>query len=252
MQKKQNARRNLAQSVHKIYRAGIFVIAGFIVGFDTEKGSIADGMVECIDDTNIPICMVGLLTALANTQLTARLGRENRMFPATWLMVKANKRGGGDQGTLGLNFETLRPRRDVFADYKSVIDQIYTPQAYFGRVGRVARELNCFWPPKSGDAKPNRKIGGIALGDWAALLRLFRCVIIEQPLLIGYYIKALYACARENPGALQAVATMSAFYLHLRPFSRMVSASMARQIDDIDNGTWRSPVPTKNYVRQYS
>jgi radical SAM superfamily enzyme YgiQ (UPF0313 family) len=242
MQKKQNARRDLTQSVHKIYRAGMFVIAGFIVGFDTEKGSIADGMVEYIEDAAIPVCMVGLLTALANTQLTTRLKRENRMFPATWLMEMAKERGGGDQCTLGLNFASLRPRRDVFADYKSVIDRIYSPQAYFGRVNRAARELNCFWPPRSTASKPTLKIAGIALGDWGALLRLFKYVILEQPLLIGYYIKALYACARDNPGALEAVATMSAFYLHLKPFSRLVSASMARQIDEIDSGAWRSPV----------
>ena len=40
--KKQNTRRSLVESIHKIYAAGIFVTAGFIVGFDNEKGSIAD------------------------------------------------------------------------------------------------------------------------------------------------------------------------------------------------------------------
>ena len=42
MKKKQNTRRNIAESVHKIYGYGMFVTAGFIVGFDTEKGSIGD------------------------------------------------------------------------------------------------------------------------------------------------------------------------------------------------------------------
>ena len=37
MQKKQNTRRDLVEGVHKLYDAGIVVIAGFIVGFDTEK-----------------------------------------------------------------------------------------------------------------------------------------------------------------------------------------------------------------------
>ena len=46
MKKKQNTRRSLVESIHKIYAAGIFVTAGFIVGFDSEKGSIADGMIE--------------------------------------------------------------------------------------------------------------------------------------------------------------------------------------------------------------
>src|SRR5207237_5449596 len=36
--KKQNTRRSLADSVHKINAAGMVVLAGFIVGFDTERG----------------------------------------------------------------------------------------------------------------------------------------------------------------------------------------------------------------------
>jgi hypothetical protein len=34
MKKKQNTRRNIAESIHKIYGAGMFVTAGFIVGFE--------------------------------------------------------------------------------------------------------------------------------------------------------------------------------------------------------------------------
>jgi len=63
MQKKQNTRRALADCVHRIYRAGIFVNAGFIVGFDSEKGAVAQAMIECIEATSIPFCMVGLLYA---------------------------------------------------------------------------------------------------------------------------------------------------------------------------------------------
>src|SRR5262249_37018516 len=80
-QKKQNTRRSLADSVQKIYGAGMLVLAGFIVGFDTEKGSMADAMIDCIEATSIPVCMVGLLTALPNTQLGRRLEKENRLLP---------------------------------------------------------------------------------------------------------------------------------------------------------------------------
>lgn len=70
MQKKQNTRRSLEESVSKIYGAGIFVLAGFIVGFDSEREGVSGGMIDCIQSTSIPICMVGLLTALANTQMS--------------------------------------------------------------------------------------------------------------------------------------------------------------------------------------
>src|SRR5499426_267473 len=53
-QKKQNTRRSLADSIHKIYAAGIVVIGGFIVGFDSEKASVADAMIDCIEATDIP------------------------------------------------------------------------------------------------------------------------------------------------------------------------------------------------------
>ncbi len=41
MQKKQNTRRVLSESIRHIYDAGIFVMGGFIVGFDTETDAVA-------------------------------------------------------------------------------------------------------------------------------------------------------------------------------------------------------------------
>src|SRR6185437_7447803 len=41
MKKKQNTRRGIAESIHRIYAHCMFVLAGFIVGFDSEKGSVA-------------------------------------------------------------------------------------------------------------------------------------------------------------------------------------------------------------------
>src|SRR3954469_1109131 len=141
-QKKQNTRRSLAASVHKIYRAGMFVNAGFIIGFDSEKGSVADAMVDCIEATAIPVCMVGLLYALPNTQLTRRLAREQRLFPADYTMRSADSDSTGDQSTSGLNFETARPRHEILADYRSVLDSIYRPSAYYQRVRQVMRLLD--------------------------------------------------------------------------------------------------------------
>lgn len=43
MKKKQNTRRSLSESVHKIYAHGMFVLAGFILGFDSEEGTICGG-----------------------------------------------------------------------------------------------------------------------------------------------------------------------------------------------------------------
>ncbi|HYD05478.1 MAG TPA: radical SAM protein, partial [Reyranella sp.] len=84
--KKQNTRRRIADSVHRIHAAGIFVLAGFIVGFDTEQHDVAPEMIACITEAAIPVCMAGLLVALPNTQLYRRLQREDRLFSLEWLL----------------------------------------------------------------------------------------------------------------------------------------------------------------------
>jgi radical SAM superfamily enzyme YgiQ (UPF0313 family) len=120
MQKKQNTRRVLADSVHKIFRAGMMVHAGFIVGFDTEKGSVAEPMIDLIEATSIPVCTVGLLFALPNTQLTRRLEKEGRMLPISFVDEIAAL-GGGDHCAAGLNFHTARPRRDILCDLRQIL-----------------------------------------------------------------------------------------------------------------------------------
>ena len=66
MQKKQNIRRDLSESIHRIYEAGLFVLAGFIVGFDSERASVVAPMTALIEESAIQITMVG--AALCTSQ----------------------------------------------------------------------------------------------------------------------------------------------------------------------------------------
>jgi hypothetical protein len=221
MQKKQNTRRSLADSVHKIYAAGMYVLAGFIVGFDNEKRSVAPGMIDCIETTTIPVCMVGLLTALPNTQLTRRLIAEDRLRPFV---------SGSDQCSAGLNFVTLRPRRDVLADFKAVLESVYRPAAYFGRVRTVGRALDC----------PNHAIIGSIrqlLRDLRVLGRLAWRMTVQMPELRRHFWGTLAHCARHNIGAIEHVVTLMAFYLHLGPFAHVLIRDLERQIEIIDAET---------------
>jgi radical SAM superfamily enzyme YgiQ (UPF0313 family) len=243
MQKKQNTRRSLAESVHKIYAAGIFAIAGFIVGFDSESSSIAQQMVECVEDTSIPICMVGLLVALPNTQLSRRLQREGRLFPFDWL-ESALRDHGGDQCTLGLNFHTLRPRRAVLADYKRVIDTVYDSAAYFARARYVVQQLGQ-WPPHATSSIsppiPEWRWLGLRGMEWLGLLRLLRGAARIDLRTFFHIAAALVWALRKCPGALFAMATFAAFYVHLGPFARRVSLTTEQQIEALDHGRWEAP-----------
>jgi radical SAM superfamily enzyme YgiQ (UPF0313 family) len=233
MRKKQNIRRSLQESIYKIYGSGIFVLAGFIVGFDSEKGSTAEGMIECIEDTAIPVCTVGLLYALPATQLGRRLLREGRLFPG---YDAPSPPDAGDQCTIGLNFETKRPRRDVLADYRAVLAAVYSPAAYFGRVRRVGRML------RRGKRRFNTPPPH-ALRDLCSLVRLVWRLPGAGPGTARQFWKTMLDCAIHNPRALRFLVMLSALYLHHGPFSRQVIAQIDRQIEDIDLGLWSAPQP---------
>ena len=225
-QKKQNTRRSLADSIDKIYAAGISVTAGFILGFDTEKEGVAEGMIACIEDTSIPVCMVGLLYALPTTQLTRRLEREGRLRAGNDVAVEDEY---GDQCTSGLNFETARPRRDILVDYLAVLDNIYAPRAWFGRLRGVGRKLG-----GRGALLPSATRE--ALRDIWRVTRLLWFLTAMRPLWAPHVWWTLADCAWRNPGALRGVVSIMSLYLHLGPFSKQVRASIRAQIARIDRG----------------
>jgi radical SAM superfamily enzyme YgiQ (UPF0313 family) len=228
MQKKQNTRRSLADSVHRIYGAGMVVTAGFILGFDNEPDSVSAAMVECIKATGIPVCMVGLLTALPNTQLSRRLQKEGRLF-ADYEVVKDDVTPG-DQCTMGLNFETLRPPRKIIADYRRILESIYDPAAYFERVRFVSRALN-----RAGSRRMTLK-----LRDLLAFARVAWHMTVQRPDLRRHFWVMLIDCVRHNPGALEQVIYLMALYLHLGPFSSYVVGELNRRMKMIDASEWNA------------
>src|SRR6202048_4782173 len=222
MKKKQNTRRNLVESVHKIYGAGMFVTAGFIVGFDSEKLSMAKAMIDFIEDSAIPVCMVGLLYALPNTQLTRRLAREGRLH----LDYDIAATSGGDQCTTGLNFDTLRPLRDILQDYKRILERIYDPVAYAARLDRLITLLD-----RSGRARDFPQ--GDSRGKVNALEAIHR-VVTEIPQAREVFSRTFMNCAKNQTASLRVVVAIAALYLHLGPFSRQVIAAIDRRIDALE------------------
>ncbi|MFI4961460.1 MAG: radical SAM protein [Hyphomicrobiales bacterium] len=218
MRKKQNTRRNIAESVHQIYAHGMFITAGFIVGFDSEKGSIAEPMIELIEEAAVPIAMVGLLYAYSTTQLGRRLAKERRLHEGHDLY----ETGDGDHCTAGLNFDTLRPRNDVLRDYKQILDRIYDPEAFAGRLKRLAdlvdRSRSRRRPP-AGDIK-NRASATVYINKILDKMLEHREIFQD----------ALKYCAETNPLMLRFIVPQMAIYLHLGPFSRKVIAVIDRQI----------------------
>jgi len=66
-------------AIAKVQKAGIEVMGGFILGFDTDADDIFDSQLEFIRKNSIVQSMVGLLAAMPHTDLYNRLEREGRL-----------------------------------------------------------------------------------------------------------------------------------------------------------------------------
>jgi radical SAM superfamily enzyme YgiQ (UPF0313 family) len=229
MRKKQNTRRSIGDSVHKIYRAGMFVTAGFIVGFDSEKGSVAGPMIDLIEEAAIPIAMVGLLYALPNTQLTRRLAKEGRLH----VNHDVSPEGKGDQCTAGVNYETKRSRLEILRDYRKILSEIYEPEAFCGRLERLAAMLDCSARRKElpeGDIR--RRLSTI---------KLVHELLSRLPEGRERFWKAFMTCVSSNPNSVRGIVTLMAFYLHVGPYSRYVIKQIDAQIEDLEQGRFVAP-----------
>ena len=225
MQKKQNTRRSLVDSLRKINASGIAVTAGFVLGFDPEKGSTADGILDYIEAGPLPIFMLSLLYALPNTQLTRRLAKEGRLHAGHEIVP--------DESifcTTGLNFETTRPRRDVLADFKTIFEKGYAPAAYFGRLRRLIGVLKC--PPQRSKSRPRELL---------TFARLVWHMTVTRPEMRSEFLRTLWLCIRTNPRAVGPIATSVLMYVHIGPFTRYVVDKIEQQIAAIDADEYVSP-----------
>ena len=229
MKKKQNTRRSLTDSVQKIYDAGMLVTAGFILGFDSETGSVAQPMADFIEEAAIPVAMVGLLSALPNTQLTRRLISEHRLYEGH----DFHPDGRGDQCVQGLNFETARPRREILEDYCRVLTRIYDPVVFCARVERLIGRLKWTGKPQQQYA-PNdfRRRHGI---------EVVQRIVTRFPEWRDLLWRTFLRCYKINPAAVRQTITLLSLFLHLGPYARQAIAETERSIADIDSGAFAPP-----------
>jgi hypothetical protein len=179
--------------------------------------------------------MVGLLTALPNTQLTRRLVGEERLLPFEAL----DPTDLGDQCTAGLNFITLRPRQEILLDYKKVIQDIYEPESFFSRVRHVGRALKRPRLPVAFNAR-------LALHELTFLAKLMWHMTVRMPRYRKAFWGAIFDTARHNPRALESVIALIAFYVHLGTFGQYLVRDIDRKINVLEQKSETELLPTKH------
>ncbi len=134
--KLQNVKYDLLESVHKIQKAGMEVMAGFIIGFDNDPLDIDRHLIDFIQDSGVPVAMAGLLTAIPSSPLYDRLKDEDR------LLETDATREGNNTFEFAFNFRTIQDPDALVKAYKNVLHEIYgKPENYFRRVETMYENL---------------------------------------------------------------------------------------------------------------
>ncbi|HEX3986011.1 MAG TPA: B12-binding domain-containing radical SAM protein [Acidobacteriaceae bacterium] len=205
--KLQNTRRDLLASIACIQHAGIEVMGGFILGFDTDRDDIFERLVEFIQKSGIPIAMVGLLQALPGTQLFRRLTSEGRILSS----------GGGNNTGCLLNF---RPRMNpdrLIEGYRSVLRRIYSSDCYYQRVRQYLRTC-----------RPRYRASFSLTNLRALSLSVLRQGIFHRS-RVSYW-KFVFTAALRHPRQFGAAMTMAVMGYHFQTMTDRLLAGDAGQM----------------------
>jgi radical SAM superfamily enzyme YgiQ (UPF0313 family) len=205
--KTQNLRGDLLESVHRIQRAGMEVMAGMIVGFDHDDPSIFAEQFDFIQDARIPVSMTGMLNAMPKTPLHKRLAEAGRLVA----------RSVGDQFVFTNIVPGGMSRLQLYEGYRDLLERLYSYRHYRRRAmqlilhrGRLAR---------------TRLVAGRQ--DLAILARVvWSCVLRASPRRAWLTLSLLLETALRRPRALRDAVTFALVHKHLYEYMRDTCAQL--------------------------
>jgi radical SAM superfamily enzyme YgiQ (UPF0313 family) len=173
----QNLRRDPLKSIRFIQSEGLWVTAGFIIGFDSDTADIFDQQTEFVEAAAIPWAMAGFLQAPPTTPLFDRMMKEGR------LLMESTATSNFDPP----NFKTLIPLPVLLKGFRKVLSSLYAPSPFYERCYRSLLQWEARKPQKASKI-PLRPLMGIVIQSvlrqgilssyrrpyWKFLLRLFR------------------------------------------------------------------------------
>ena len=122
-----NIKNPLVESLQNIQQNGLAVIGSFIIGLDGEKKGAGERICAFMEQTAIPMAMLGVLQAAPHTRLWHRLEAEGRL----------RQDMGDDLGTFSaMNLEPDRPEADIMQEYVDAWAYLYDPSRYLARAYR--------------------------------------------------------------------------------------------------------------------
>jgi len=197
--KQHNTSRNLLDNVRRIQHAGLEVMGGFIVGFDSDTPSIFSKQIEFIQNSGIVTAMVGLLQALPGTGLYERMKSEGRLLCTS----------SGDNVDGNTNIISKMDPEILRKGYRTMMVHLYAPKHYYQRVMTLLREY-----------RVPELIGGIQFDQFMAFAR--------STVLLGvlgrerfHYWKMLLWTSFNRPRSLPLAVTLAIYGHHFRQVCRL-------------------------------
>jgi len=123
--KLQNLRADPLECIRFIQSKGLWVTAGFIVGFDSDTEDIFERQRDFIERAAIPWAMVGLLQAPPTTPLYDRMLKQGRLLTE-----------GATSNFSPPNFKTILPLPVLLKGFRETLDSLYSPSAFYDRAYR--------------------------------------------------------------------------------------------------------------------
>lgn len=207
----QNTRDSLSDAVMAINRAGLRVMAGFIIGFDGEKKGAGDRIIEFVEKTAIPTALFGILQALPNTALWHRLEKEGRML---------SNSSDGNQVTL-MNFVPTRPAEDIAQEYVRAFCTLYDPAQFLDRTYRHFLTMKPL-PNKAPAKWPDPM-------DVKALATIIWRQGVKRSTRWKFW-HHLFSMLRRNPGVVEHYLTVCAHAEHFIEFRQLVREQIEAQL----------------------
>ena len=122
----QNLRKDNLEQIRIIQESGLWVLGGFIVGFDSDDETIFDRQREFIEKAGITWAMAGMLQAPPTTPLYDRMKKEGRLYEDSEATSNFS----------APNFRTVMPLDTLLNGLSGLLFDLYTPEAYFQRAWR--------------------------------------------------------------------------------------------------------------------
>lgn len=197
--KTQNTRRDLISSVHTIQNHGIQVMAGFIVGFDTDQPSIFQQQFNFIQESGIITAMVGLLQAPYGTQLFQKLQTEGRIIDGM----------SGDNADGNTNIVTMLDPVLLKNGYRKLMRDLYSPEPFYRRI----RTFLAIYNPQKSDVT-------ISFTEISALLKTIWFMGITGPDRVEYWKLIIWVLTRM-PNKFPMAITLTVYGYHFRQVAKL-------------------------------